>query len=184
MNETEMAIEIEKKYRMTAENRELILSNLKEFGAEFVGEDFEENIIHRGGVLDAERAVLRIRKIGQQTILTYKKPIENQTGIKHQLEYETSVENAGELEKIIECLGFDRVLVYEKRRQIWKFRNVEIVLDELPFGSFLEIEGSMMAIAETEMLLDLEDFTVEYETYPRLTQKYGNVNGNLIEARF
>lgn len=179
-----MAIEIEKKYRMTDENREMILSNLKEVGAEFVGEDFEENIIHRGGILDAERAVLRIRKIGSETILTYKKPIENQTGIKHQLEYETKVENAGELEKIVECLGFIRVLIYEKRRQIWKFRDVEIVLDELPFGDFVEIEGSMTAIAETEMLLDLEDFTVEHETYPRLTQKFGVANGNLIEARF
>ncbi len=75
-------------------------------------------------------------------------------------------------------------MIYEKRRKTWSFRNVEVVLDELPFGLFMEIEGSIQGITEAEMLLDAEDFKVELETYPRLTMKQGIQNGQIIEAKF
>jgi adenylate cyclase class 2 len=88
------------------------------------------------------------------------------------------------MEKIIENLGFEKNLVYEKRRQTWHFRAVEIVLDELPFGQYMEIEGSITAIAEAEILLDVENLAVENETYPHLTQRFGVQKEKLIEARF
>lgn len=179
-----MAIEIEKKYRLSDEQREMILENLREIGAEFVGEDFEENNIYGGGILSEQTAVLRIRKTQDKNILTYKRRVENDLAIKQQTEYETAVENADEMEKIAECLGLTKVLVYEKRRKTWRFRQVEIVLDELPFGEFMEIEGSITAIAEAEMFLDAEDFEVEYETYPRLTARFGEKFGNVIIAAF
>jgi adenylate cyclase class 2 len=179
-----MAIEIEKKYRLNAEQREQIFINLKEIGAKFVGEDFEENTLYRGGILDEKHAVLRVRKIDDKTILTYKEPVPNSLAFKQQIEYETSVENAEEIEKIIENLGFTKALVYEKRRKIWHFRDVEIVLDELPFGLYMEIEGSVTAIAEAEMFLEIENIETEYETYPRLTQRFGVQKERLIEARF
>jgi adenylate cyclase, class 2 len=179
-----MAIEIEKKYRLTKAQKLFVGESLKELNAEYIGEDFEENIIYGGGILSANRAVLRIRKTQDKTILTYKKRIQNDFDSKQQIEHETEIVNAVELEEIIENLGFTPRLVYEKRRKTWKFREVEIVLDELPFGDFMEIEGAMMAIAEAEMFLDIEDFETEHETYPSLTMKLGKQNGNLIEARF
>ena len=179
-----MAIEIEKKFALSNDRREQISKNLMEFGAEYVREDFEENTLYRGGVLDEKQAALRVRKIGDRTLLTYKRRVENGSHAKHQIEYETVVEKADELEKIIESLGFEKALVYEKRRQIWRFRAVEIVLDELPFGQYMEIEGSITAIAEAEMLLDIEGFAVENETYPHLTERFGVRKENLIEARF
>lgn len=179
-----MAIEIEKKYRLTGEQREMILENLEEIGAEFVGEDFEENNIYGGGILAEQTAVLRIRKTQDKTFLTYKRRIVNEFAIKQQTEFETVVENAEEMEKIVESLGLTKVLVYEKRRKTWRFRQVEIVLDELPFGEFMEIEGSITAIAEAEIFLDAEDFEVEYETYPRLTARLGKNVGGVMIARF
>ena len=179
-----MAIEIEKKYRLSDEQREMILENLQEIGAEFVGEDFEENNIYGGAVLSEQMAVLRIRKTQNKTVLTYKKRVESDLAIKQQTEYETAVEDAGELEKIVESLGLIKTLVYQKRRKTWRFRQVEIVLDELPFGEFMEIEGSITAIAEAEMFLDAEDFEVEHETYPRLTAKFGERIGDVIIAAF
>lgn len=179
-----MAIEIEKKYRLTDAKREMILDNLREIGAEFVGEDFEENNIYGGGILSEQTAVLRIRKTQDKNILTYKRRIENDLAIKQQTEYETAVENVDELEKIVESLGLIKMLVYEKRRKTWRFRTVEIVLDELPFGQFMEIEGSITAIAEAEMFLDAEDFEVEYETYPRLTARLGKKVGDVTIAAF
>ncbi len=179
-----MAIEIEKKYRLSSEQSKQIAANLQEFGADFQGEDFETNTLYRGGILDEKQAVLRIRKTGDKTILTYKQRIQNASVIKHQIEHETIVESAKEIEKIIENLGFVKVVVYEKRRKTWGFRNVEVVLDELPFGLFMEIEGSIQEITEAEMLLDAVDFEVEPETYPRLTMKQGIQNGQIIEAKF
>lgn len=179
-----MAIEIEKKYRLNAEECERISSALSEIGAQFQGVDFEENTLYRGGVLDEKNAVLRVRKIGGRTILTYKRRIRNEFDVKQQIEYETEIGNAEEIENIIENLGFVRSLVYEKWRRTWQFRQVEIVLDELPFGLFMEIEGSITAIAEAEMFLEAEDFTVEHETYPNLTGRHGIKNGEVVEARF
>ncbi len=179
-----MAIEIEKKFILSNDRREQVLENLKEFGAKYIGEDFEENTLYRGGVLDEKQAVLRVRKIDDKTVLTYKQPIESISDFKRQIEFETIVEKAEELEKIIEGLGFVKALVYEKRRQTWQFRAVEVVLDELPFGQYMEIEGSMIAIAEAEMLLDIENLELENETYPRLTGRFGVQKEGIIEARF
>jgi len=179
-----MAIEIEKKYHLNAEQREQVLENLKELDAKFIGEDFEENTLYHGGVLDEKRAVLRVRKIAARTILTYKERIKNDSAVRQQIEHETEIENAEEIEKIIENLGFTKALVYEKRRKTWHFREVEIVLDELPFGLYMEIEGSIAAIAETEMLLEAENFETEHETYPHLTQRFGVQKSRMIEAKF
>ncbi|MGI9056077.1 MAG: CYTH domain-containing protein, partial [Pyrinomonadaceae bacterium] len=127
-----MAIETEKKYRLTEEQFGQIPDELKEIGAEFVGEDFEENMIFGGGSLSENNAILRIRKTQDKTILTYKKRIQNEFAVKQQIEHETEVFDAEAIEKIVESLGLTKNLVYEKRRRTWKFRSVEIVLDELP----------------------------------------------------
>lgn len=179
-----MAIEIEKKYRLTEEQRARVSENLREINAEYKGEDFEENNIFQESVLSENPPILRIRKIAGKTLLTYKKRIQNEFAVKHQTEYETEVGDARATEKIIESIGFVKSLVYEKRRKMWRFKTVEIVFDELPFGSFMEIEGSITAIAEAEMLLDIEDYEVVHETYPQLTARLGKQNGDVIEARF
>lgn len=179
-----MAIEIEKKYRLTPEQRQFVLDSLKEMGGQYVGEDFEENVIYSGEALAETGGILRIRKMQDRNILTFKKRFQNESDIKHQIEYETEVSDAGSLEKIIEELGLAPRLIYEKRRETWKFRSTEVVLDELLFGSFMEIEGAITAIKEAEMLLGIEDFETEHETYPRLTARLGSQNGNVIEARF
>ncbi len=179
-----MAIETEKKYRLTEDQFKRIEDDLKEIGAEFCGEDFEENSIYFGGVLSEKNAIVRIRKTRDKTVLTYKKRIQNEFAVKQQIEHETEVADAEALEKIVENLGLKKGLVYEKRRKTYKFRETEIVLDELPFGLFMEIEGAFTAIAEAEMFIGAEDFETEHETYPRLTARLGKQNGDAVEARF
>ena len=58
-----MAIEIEKKYVLTEEQREQILADLIELKAEFIGEDFEENTLYRGRNFNEQIAALRVRKM-------------------------------------------------------------------------------------------------------------------------
>lgn len=179
-----MAIETEKKYRLTAGQKEQVLANLKELGAEFVGEDFETNFIYGGGILEDEKAALRIRKIDGKTLLTYKRKVGNSSELKQHIEHETQIGNSDEMMQIIQRLGFMLGLVYEKRRQNWLLRGIQVVLDEVPFGSFMEIEGKITDIGLAEMLLEAEDFEIEPATYPKLTYDLGEKIGEVIESRF
>lgn len=179
-----MAIETEKKYKLSSEQREQVLKNLKEEDAIFAGEDFEINEIYGGGILKEKKAVLRIRKIEDKTILTFKQRISNATDFKQQTEHETEVANVDAIEAIIANLGFFKGIIYEKKRQKWKLKNVEVVLDELPFGLYMEIEGKITDISLVEMLLEAEEFEVVHETYPYLTKELGTKNGETFEARF
>lgn len=179
-----MALEIEKKFRITEEQREAVVAALEEFGAEFRGQDNEENIIYSSDKLVEENAVLRVRRIGERTLLTFKKRLPAISDIKHQLEEETEVADAEVLMRILAHLGIAPRLIYEKRRRTWRFRSVDVMIDELPFGLYMEIEGAFTAIREAELLLDTEKFVQEEETYPRLTARSGKQNGEIVEARF
>ena len=88
------------------------------------------------------------------------------------------------MEAILVALGFAPALVYEKRRQTWKLGNTEVVIDVLPFGLFMEIEGRVSDIKAVERKLGLKGLRAENATYPQLTQKHGKVYDGLIEARF
>ncbi|MFL6469167.1 MAG: class IV adenylate cyclase [Pyrinomonadaceae bacterium] len=179
-----MSIETERKYHLSERRLEEIVSRLNELGAEFEKEVFEVNYQHRGGEMDERGATLRLRKIGDFSVLTYKEKIKNATGTKQKMEFETSVSDVEATERIIERLGYRRTAVYEKRRKYWKFSNVEVVLDELPFGLYMEIEGTVETIEAAEKKLGLKELEREPRGYPRLTVKYGKMNGDVAEARF
>jgi adenylate cyclase, class 2 len=177
-------VEIEKKYRLTEERRDEILTVLEEVGAVYDGEDFEENTIYGGGRLENNRGVVRIRKTQDRSLLTFKRRMENAADVKQQLEYETEVSDVDAAVNIIRELDMKPQLVYEKRRKIWRLGDVEIVVDELPFGLFMEIEGSITGIKEAEILLEIDDLETENETYPMLTARLGKLTGDRTEARF
>lgn len=179
-----MNIEIEKKYRLSPKRLEEITAKLNEIGATFEKEVFEVNYQHRGGEMDARGATLRLRKIGDHTVLTYKEKVKTESGAKKKIEYETAVSDVDATEHIIERLGYKLTAVYEKRRKYWQLDDVEVVLDELPFGLFMEIEGTIEAIESAEKKLELKEVEREPRGYPRLTIKYGRMNGDVAEARF
>ena len=179
-----MAIEIEKKYRIDKKLLVELTAKLSELGAEFTSEVFEENYLHRGGVLDERNAVLRLRKTNDKTVFTYKEKVVSDTVFKHQIEFETDVSNVEATENIIEKLGYKLSVVYEKHRKTWQLGNVEVVLDELPFGYFMEIEGGIDDILAAEKLLDIEHLETEARGYPRLTLKYGKQVDGVVESRF
>ena len=177
-------IEIEKKYRLTKPQREIVLRQLPQIGAVARGEEFEENILYAGECLDLNHSVLRLRRVGKTATLTYKERFPTASAIKHQREDETGVEDPDAMDAILNALGFAPFLVYEKRRQTWQLSEAEIVVDDLPFGLFMEIEGSELAIAAAEAKLDIKGLKTEHETYPQLALKHGKRYGNVIEARF
>jgi adenylate cyclase class 2 len=180
-----MPIEIEKKYRLTRELLEPLRLRLKKAGAEVVREEeFEENIIYTGPGLDPRSRVLRLRRTPRGALFTFKERDSSPSAVKRQREEETEVSDADALASILEALGYRAALVYEKRRATWRLNDTEVVIDELPFGLFLEIEGEESSILEAEKLLDLEDAEAEHAPYPELTLRHGTKKGELFEARF
>ena len=179
-----MAIEIEKKYHLGEKRLEEITQKLVELGATFEKEVFEVNYQHRGGEMDERGATLRLRKIGDFTVLTYKEKVSTDNGAKSKIEYETIVSDVEAAEAIIERLGYRLTAVYEKRRKYWRLGEVEVVLDELPFGLYMEIEGTNEEIEKAQKKLGLKDVEYEPRGYPRLTIKYGKIHDGIAEAKF
>jgi adenylate cyclase class 2 len=179
-----MPIEIEKKYRLTQKQREKVLSRLPEIGATRERLDFEINTLYTGDSIDSDHSVLRLRRIGDSGVLTFKERLPSDSAIKHQLEDETTVGDPDAMDAILESLGFNPTLVYEKRRERWLIGATEVVIDELPFGLFMEIEGEELAISEIEEKLAIKRLMAETATYPSLAREHGIEKDGVIEARF
>jgi adenylate cyclase class 2 len=129
-------------------------------------------------------AVLRMRRVGERTVLTYKERLQTRSDVKRQKEFETEVTDANACESILQSLGFHHAGLYEKWREVWTLGTAEIVIDKLPFGDFMEIEARASAIRKVEQALAINGLKVEHLTYPQLTRKYGEIRGKVIEARF
>lgn len=180
-----MPIEVEKKYRLEREQVAPLRQRLEESGAVGRGSaEFEENTIYTGPGLDPARRVLRLRRKGDRAIFTFKERDLSGSPVKRQREEETEVADARALAAILEALGYRPVLVYEKRRETWELADAEVVIDELPFGLFAEIEGDEARILEVEKLLGLDGAEAEQASYPALTLRHGMKNGESVEARF
>ena len=180
-----MAIEIEKKYRLRAGQFEPLRRRLEEAGAEGRGAaEFEENTIYTGPNLDPARRVLRLRRKGDRAVFTFKERDASGSAVKRQREEETEVSDAAALAAILEALGYRPVLVYEKRRTTFRLAGAEVVLDELPFGLFAEIEGDEANILTAEKLVGLDSAEAVHDSYPKLTLLHGTKKGDVFEARF
>lgn len=179
-----MPIEIEKKYRLTKQQRQSIERRLRELKATALPLEFEENTLYRGGRLDAANCALRLRRVNGYAILTFKLRFPTKSPIKHQQEEETVVADADAAHAIITALGFRPGLVYEKRRTRWNIGKAKVVIDELPFGLFMEIEASEKEILRVEKLIGGEALPAVMETYPSLTVKLGKNRNGILESRF
>lgn len=177
-------IEVEKKYRLSEQRCLAVAERLRSLNAQSSESEFEVNTIYTSQHLEVERAILRLRRVGDRAVLTFKKRFPNAASIKRQLEEETEVSDADATEKILARLGFKLTLIYEKRRQTWQYDATEITIDELPFGWFVEIEGEESDIEKVEKQLALDTSCAEEETYPQLTRSHGELVGGVFEARF
>ncbi len=179
-----MPIEIEKKYRLTKPQRRLIEQRMREMSLVPGELEHEENTIYRGGVLERPGCALRLRRVNGRAILTFKQRRPSTSAIKHQEENEMAVPDADAMAAILNSLNFRPGLIYEKRRTRWQVGKATVVIDELPFGLFMEIEASVKEIKRVEKLLGAEKLPAVMETYPSLTRQLGKMKRGVFEARF
>lgn len=140
-----MCIEIEAKLKV--ESHEETVKKLAEVGAEFLAEQSQTDYYFddvRKTLTESDRC-LRVRRllIGrvEKILLTYKGPKEKHE-LKKRQEIEIEVSSADSAEKLLSALGYEKVLVFEKKRRTWRLGECNVALDGLPLlGSFVEIEG-------------------------------------------
>jgi adenylate cyclase class 2 len=90
------------------------------------------------------RNSFRVLRLRQDDIarFTFKGPsVEKDGGILSRQEIEFEVGDFDSAKQFLEAIGFQVVVFYEKFRATYELNNTNIMLDELPYGSFIEIEG-------------------------------------------
>jgi Adenylate cyclase, class 2 (thermophilic) len=97
------------------------------------------------GALTRAGRVLRLRKAGS-VILTYKQPEAAPAAIppapaRRNLETEIIVDSLEKTSHLLQSLGFRPIVRYEKYREVFRWKSVLVMFDQLPFGNFLELEG-------------------------------------------
>jgi adenylate cyclase class 2 len=168
-------IEHEIKYRLPDHDR--VAELLRRKGTLYTGWHFESNTLYdRDEELISSRRVLRLRRTEEAATLTCKEPVPGPVGLKNRLERECLVSSADEMDGILHILGYRPVLEYEKFRTVWNMPDALVFLDLLPFGHFLEIEGTSAAVDAVVSTLDLSEADPASETYPTLARAWMKKN--------
>jgi len=106
------------------------------------------------GSLTPAGRVLRLRQ-DSRARLTYKAPGGSHNGILSRAELEVTVSDFATTDLLLKALGYQPSWEYQKYRTTYEINDCEVVLDEMPFGNFVEVEGEPEAIEQTLALLDL-----------------------------
>ena len=136
------------------------------------------------GELRKNFKVLRLRQ-DSEAKFTYKGPSEECAGgVLTRKEIEFTVGSFDAAKEFLELLGFVPVVFYEKYRTTYELHGVHIMLDELPYGTFVEIEGEDIdALQKVSKLLALRwDAMVKagyHALFERITEKYKLEYGQL-----
>jgi adenylate cyclase class 2 len=136
------ALEIEVKFYVA--DLERMQRRILALGAESKGRVFENNVRYEdeNNTLIRKKSLLRLRR-DAKTILTFKSsPPVASTEFKVFNELEVEVSNFETLNRILENLGFHPEQLYEKWRETLILDQTGFCLDTMPYGTFLEIEGS------------------------------------------
>jgi adenylate cyclase, class 2 len=168
-----MAMEIESKFALQTFGP--VREGLIRAGARRQSRVFEENLVldTPDGSLRRRGMLLRLRRdaVGR---ITLKLPAETSelAGLKVRQEFETEIADLDVLEAILGHLGYCPALRYEKLRETWLVAETHICLDLLPFGRYLEIEGSAASIPEVAASLGLSMGQALCATYHDLYQSH------------
>ncbi len=107
------------------------------------------------GRLSRAGEVLRLREEAHHR-LTYKRPLAVPEG---RTEIELEIDDPQAAAALLHALGYQAVFVYEKYRETFGLEPALVMLDELPFGCFVEIEAPSLpdvALAATRVGLGWE----------------------------
>ncbi len=134
------------------------------------------------GSLTTSHQVLRLRQ-DRDVTMTYKRGVER---FESRIEIELRVDDFEQARRLLEALGYIVMHEYEKFRETFALNNSKIMLDELPFGCYVEIEADSLEsvqeqAAELGFNWDQRVQTTYLELFNRLKQ---NLHFDFDDATF
>ncbi|MGM0417387.1 MAG: class IV adenylate cyclase [Thermodesulfobacteriota bacterium] len=135
-------IEIEVKFYI--QNYEEIIKKVAKYAGNPFKKGFEQNILFdtKDFSFRKKNKILRLRSYNNLTILTIKTPPDKKDpDFKTLKETECIVDSHENMRFVLNECGFINEQIYEKQREIFQTDKLEICIDRLPFGDFIELEG-------------------------------------------
>ena len=165
---------------------------LKGLGAVFVGnfrqvdtyfDSSEDSLVKSDRGL---RIRVQVNGKSQKVLLTYKGPKQD-GAFKSRQEIEVELGDHSSMQEILQAIGLEKKLMFEKIRHQWKFDGCVVCLDELPLlGCFVEVEGpDEKTISKVLGQLKISGNGHVAQTYSRLiAERLAESGDGKIEAFF
>ena len=162
----------EREMKFACPSLEDLREQLRELDAErLAAANAEDNWLYdRKDELKSSQQLLRLRIDRQGARLTFKGAPRFENEVKVRLEHETEVEDADQIHRILENLGFEVIRRYQKKREEWHLGGVTVALDHTPIGDFVEFEGDGARAAARRFGFELDQserlsYVELYEVY-------------------
>ncbi len=164
--ETELKVRYDDPDRLRAEHPELVWDVVE-------ARHFEDNFVFElpDAALERRGSILRLRIAKGVATLTYKGlvPESASSPLKIREELETGVSEPEVLAAIFERLGLRRTFRYQKYRAVYRLQleggAALAMIDELPFGGFVEVEGEALFVNAAARALGLDPGRFIRESY-------------------
>ena len=141
---------LEQEAKFYIENLDELIARAQATGADLIRPRVLERNLRLDtpeGDFERESRVLRLRQ-DDGVRVTYKDNAHIENGMIVRTEIEFSTDSLEVTRKLFEALGYQVTVIYEKYRQVYQIGAVEVMVDELPFGSFIEIEAPNAVLIE------------------------------------
>ncbi len=134
---------------------------------------FEDNLVldREAEPLIESGVLLRVRRAGEESVLTLKLPVLGIHRHKVREEQETQVADGAALLEILSRLGFTTRYRYQKYRTVFALGDLAICLDETPIGCYVELEGRPEEIDRAAARLGFEPAQYVCENYRDLHER-------------
>lgn len=172
-------INISKEVKFELKDNEDIIRKLRKKRAVLIG-GFKEKTTRyddENGNYEKDGKFIRVRS-GLKNIISFKEKLDDSKDdtILKRNDIEVEIGDISKMQYILEVMGLKKTFTMEKYRLKWKFEDVDLNVDELPFGLFLEIHGEEEQIAKVMEELELARENIVPGTYWDIFEKYKRSN--------
>jgi len=122
-------------------------------------------------------SILRLRHREDGGVLTYKEKVKTRMRAKVRKELETGVSCLDDLREIVEALGLKPIWRYQKYRSSFRLGGLHALVDELPIGNFMELEGPKAEIDRWAGALGFTEDQFILESYRELHDAWREEKG-------
>ena len=169
------SVECELKFRVSGPaDHARLRAALRKLGYRLEGTYDEENFRFVGPGKTTRRTTLRLRVLdgGPRGVLTAKGEAHFVAGVKVREETEVDVADAHATLDLLAQLGFQVLVIYRKHRSAWKQGAVNVTLDRLDYGHFVEVEGPLEEIPIVARGLGLDPARAVKDSYSIMARKH------------